>query len=203
MLRCLLAFTLAVASAGAQPRAAKTLTGKWRALETSMGGIGSLLEFHADGSMIFSPGAIVPGKYRVEDDTIISTHKDLRTGQESEDEVEFEIAGDATLRYGSPPVEMTRVGKPVDRANLLLGTWTSTANFDGLKLTGYFHFTADGTELLTIPFRKDPGRYTIVGDTIRIEVQGRAWIEGSLRWEGDVLVLPKPRKPGEMKFKRY
>ena len=200
MLRCLLALTLAVASAGAQPR---KLTGKWRALETSMGGIGSLLEFHADGTMIFSPGAIVPSKYRVEDDTIVSTYKDLRTGKESEDEVEFELAGDATLRYGSPPVEMTRVGKPVDATNLLLGTWTSTADFEGTKLSRYFHFASDGTELLTIPFRKDPGRYTLEGNTIRIEVQGRPWIEGQIRWEGDVLVLPKPRKPGEMKFKRY
>jgi hypothetical protein len=200
MLRCLLALTLAVASAGAPQR---TLTGKWRALETSMGGIGSLLEFHADGTMIFSPGAIVPSTYRVEDDTIVSTYKHPRTGKESEEEAEFELAGDGTLHYGTPPVEMTRVGKPADPANLLIGTWTSMQDFEGTKVSRYFHFAADGTELLTIPFRKDPGRYTLVGDTIRIEVQGRPWIEGAIRWEGDVLVLPKPRKPGEMKFKRY
>src|SRR5882672_6748585 len=154
MVRCLLALTLAVASAGAQQR---TLAGKWRAIETSMGGIGSLLEFHSDGTMIFSPGAIVPSKYRVEEDTIVSTYKDARTGKESEEETEFELAGDATLRYGSPPVEMTRVGKPVDPANLLIGTWTGMADFEGVKVPRYFHFTADGTELLTIPFRKDPG----------------------------------------------
>jgi hypothetical protein len=127
-----------------------------------------------------------------------------RTGKESEEETEFELAGDATLRYGSPAVEMTRVGKPVDPANLLIGTWTRMADFEGVKVPSYFHFTADGTGLLTIPFRKEPGRYTIEGNTFRIEVQGRPWIEGPIRWEGDVLVSPQaPRKPGEMKFKRY
>jgi hypothetical protein len=182
------------------------LTGKWRALETSNGGIGVLLDFHSDGTMILSPGAIVPGKYRVEEGNIVSTVSDPRTGESSEDSMTFELVGDSKLRYGKQSygtIEMTRVGKPQDANNLLLGTWTCTSDFQGVKVASYYQFRADGTQLLTIPFRKDPGRYSVEGDAIRIDVRGRPYIEGALRWEDEVLVLPKPRGNGEMRFKRY
>ncbi|MEO8053267.1 MAG: hypothetical protein ABI833_22940, partial [Acidobacteriota bacterium] len=48
--------------ATAQPAAAASaagLIGRWRSVETSKGGIGAVYLFHADGTVDFSPGAIV------------------------------------------------------------------------------------------------------------------------------------------------
>jgi hypothetical protein len=39
--------------------------------ETSRGGIGAMYEFRADGTMRFSPGAIVDMQYRLEGDQLI------------------------------------------------------------------------------------------------------------------------------------
>jgi hypothetical protein len=200
-----LPFVLTLSAVSAQQPAQK-LTGKWRALETSKGGIGVLLDFHRDGTMTLSPGAIVPSTHRVEEGNIVSRVSDPGTGEASEDSMTFELIGDSKLRYGKQPygtIEMTRVGKPQDANNLLLGTWTCTSDFQGMKVASYYEFRADGTELLTIPFRKDPGRYSVEGDLIRIDVRGRPYIEGAMRWEDEVLVLPKPRGNGEMRFKRY
>ena len=47
------------------------LTGRWRSVETSQGGIGAVYQFHADGTVDFSPGAIVDMPYRLEGDQLI------------------------------------------------------------------------------------------------------------------------------------
>jgi hypothetical protein len=47
------------------------LAGRWRSVETSKGGIGAVYQFHADGTIDFSPGAIVDMPYRVEGDQLI------------------------------------------------------------------------------------------------------------------------------------
>ena len=48
-----------------------SLIGRWRSVETSKGGIGAVYHFHADGTVDFSPGAIVDMPYRVEGDQVI------------------------------------------------------------------------------------------------------------------------------------
>jgi hypothetical protein len=36
----------------------QNLLGRWRSIETSKGGIGSMLTFHSNGVVDFSPGAV-------------------------------------------------------------------------------------------------------------------------------------------------
>jgi hypothetical protein len=63
----LILFTLSLATAQPpSPNAAASLIGRWRSTQTSMGGIGAVYQFRADGTFDFSPGAIVDMPYRME-----------------------------------------------------------------------------------------------------------------------------------------
>jgi len=66
---------------------------------------------------------------------------------------------------------------------------------------GFYYFRSDGTETFNIPFRTERCTYALTGDRIRLTVGGRSSVEGQVRWEGDVLILPWHR--GEAKFKRF
>src|ERR1700704_881073 len=69
MSKPLLLLFVTLVLANAQPPA--SLTGRWRSVETSQGGIGAVYQFHPDGTVDFSPGAIVDMPYRVEGDQLI------------------------------------------------------------------------------------------------------------------------------------
>src|SRR5665213_418354 len=74
MKKALLVFCAVLPLAMAQqPTAdsAASLLGRWRSVETSKGGIGAVYHVHPDGTVEFSPGAIVDMPYRVEGDQVI------------------------------------------------------------------------------------------------------------------------------------
>jgi hypothetical protein len=48
-----------------------SVVGRWRSLQTSAGGIGSMLEFRKDGTVASSPGAVVEGSYRIENNELV------------------------------------------------------------------------------------------------------------------------------------
>jgi hypothetical protein len=45
--------------------------GRWRSLETSKGGIGSVYEFRSAGTVDFSSGAVVEMQWRIENDQLV------------------------------------------------------------------------------------------------------------------------------------
>jgi len=66
---------------------------------------------------------------------------------------------------------------------------------------GYYYFRNNGTETFNIPFLTQRCTYALTGDRIRLTVGGRGSVEGQVRWDGNVLILPWGR--GEAKFKRF
>lgn len=50
------------------------LLGKWRSVETSKGGIGAIVDFRADGTFDYRPGAVIGGRYRVEDNRLVTAY---------------------------------------------------------------------------------------------------------------------------------
>jgi hypothetical protein len=200
----------------------RTVIGRWRSLETSKGGIGGMFVFREDGTLEFSPGAVVEAKYRVEGNRLImpggtvngpeqvyvvesSTKDELRLSQEGSQPKEAKTPG---APASAPSMRMTREGEVVDPKNLILGTWQSPGSD---KVSGRsapivkstWQFRADGLFLLTMPFRIEKGRYSIKDDLIRIEIEERPTVEGKVRWDGDILVIPGPGGGGESRFARY
>jgi hypothetical protein len=174
------------------------LLGMWRSVTTSKGGIGALLNFRPDGRFEYMPAAIVAGRYTVED-------KRLTTDTGGEQVVmNIEALSAETLRLGVPKagsLDLKRIGRMDDAADLLLGVWVTVQTMQGMPSRGYYYFRRDGTETFTIPFRTDHCQYAISGDRIRMIHPTQGSMEGQVRWEGDVLVLPWHR--GEAKFKRF
>ena len=185
--------------------AAQKLSGNWRSVQTSRGGIGSLLEFREDGGMDYSPGAIVPGRFRLDGKSLILTG-DEGDGKQSDLAISIASISVSSLEFvfpNTPLFKLKRVGPPEDPNNLILGNWVTVKPMPDMpaSIYGYYRFHGDGTETLSIPFKWIHGRYSVNGEQIRYSLPGQAAIEGALRWEGEALVLPKAR--GEWKFKRY
>jgi hypothetical protein len=171
------------------------LVGRWRSLETSQGGIGALLEFHADGSVDFSPGAVVEARYRMEGNQLILP-SDTKGGPEQKMTVEF--AGEDKLHLGptgnnaaqAKSVELVRRGVRPDPSNLLIGEWNGTRDFDGHQVEMRWLFYPTGKSLLLIPFYTDHGRFAVEGAKIRFDLPREKLPAGNFELNDDVLKLP-------------
>jgi hypothetical protein len=171
------------------------LVGRWRSLETSEGGIGALLEFHADGSVDFSPGAVVEARYRIEANQLILA-SDSKAGPEQrmtiefvgEDKVHFRSAGNNAAEPKA--VELVRRGARTDPFNLLIGEWNGTRDIGGHRVEMRWLFYPTGKNLLLIPFYVDHGHFTVEGAKIRFDLPREKLPEGHFDIDADVLKLP-------------
>jgi hypothetical protein len=93
----------------------KELLGRWRSTETSKGGIGALLFFRADGTVDFSPAAVVEMPYRIEGDEIVFPPA---TTDGPEQRTKLEFTGPDRLRLGGD--QLTREGAAPDPKILIL-----------------------------------------------------------------------------------
>jgi hypothetical protein len=202
----------------------RNMIGRWRSLETSKGGIGGMFVFREDGTLEFSPGAVVETEYRVEGNRLIMPGGTVN-GPEQVWVIESLMKNELRLSpeewqpkeapgapASAPSMRMMREGEVVDPRKLILGTWQSSGQSPSSdKVSGRsapiikstWQFRADGFVLLTVPFQIEKGRYSIKDDLIRIEIEARPTVEGKVRWDGDVLVIPGPRGSGESRFARY
>jgi len=173
-----------------------TLLGKWRSVVVSKGGIGAIVDFHADGTFDYSPGAVLGGRYRIEGKSLILALDD----GEPEDKQTIESLTAGALRLG--PLDFRRVGRAEDAANLLLGVWITVKAMPGMPGTphGYYYFRRDGRQTFVIPFLTDHCTYAVSGDRIRL-TNRQGTKEGPMRWDGAVLTLPWGRN--EATFQRF
>lgn len=171
------------------------LVGRWRSLEISHGGIGALLEFHADGSVDFSPGAVVEASYRIEGNQLILP-SDTKAGPEQKMTIEF--VGEDKLHFRPPgnnaaepkSVELVRKGARPDSSNLLIGEWNGTRDLGGRQVEMRWLFYPSGKSLLLIAFYTDHGHFSVEGAKIRFELPREKLPEGHFDIDGDVLKLP-------------
>jgi len=182
------------------------LVGRWRSLEMSQGGIGAMLEFHADGTVDFSPGAIVEASYRIEGNQLILASY---TKAEPEQRMTIEFVGDDKLHFrpagnnAAEPksVELVRRGARTDPSNRLIGEWNGTRDMGGHEVEMRWVFYPTGKALMLIPFYTDHGRFTVEGGKIRFELPREKLADGHFEINGDVLVLPGRNSPS--RYARY
>jgi hypothetical protein len=161
-------------------------------------------EFFADGTVAVTSGAR----------GVTATTKSRYNLSASDLRVEIEGgAMNGSLRAdGDVPVlkitstemvrKAVREGSSPDPKNLLLGSWLwRNKNLpNGSVLSQY---RTNGTMLMIMGIRTDRGHYTLRGDRIRLDIEGRPVAEGTFRWDGPVLIIPGPRGEGESRFERY
>jgi hypothetical protein len=182
----------------ANPAAA--FIGRWRSVETSKGGIGAVYQFHADGTLDFSPGAIVEMQYRVEGDQLILPPA-TTTGPEMKSTLSW--PSDDVLRMSQQghreEYQRQSAADPRDR---LLGEWLTFREMDGQRMPTEMFFYPAGKCLLVIRFTTQKGRYSITNGRLVAEFAGRVGLDGTFDFDHGVLSIH--RSSGRLtKLARY
>ncbi len=182
--------------------------GRWRSIETSSGGIGTMLEFRNSGVVAFSPGAVVEAPYRVEGGALVLP-ADTRGGSEQKQSLEwlgenkFRLApAEVPAGANSRSEEFARVGTQRDANAPLLGEWTAMRKMAGLTVEVRYIFSADKA-LFLLPFTNQEGQWSQAASdgSINFKVAGRISIEGKCKVQGDVLAVTQSGSTAQ--FKRY
>ncbi len=180
------ALPLAMAQQPATTPAAN-LVGRWRSVETSKGGIGAVYQFRGDGTVDFSPGAIVDMPYRVEGDQLILP-PDTTTGPEMKTTLTW--PSNDVLRMSTQGQSETyqRQGK-ADPRDRLLGEWLTSREMDGQKMPTEIFFYPAGKSLLVIRFTTQHGRYTVTNGKLVAEFGGCVGLDGAFDFANAVLSI--------------
>jgi hypothetical protein len=204
-------FLLLAALSGGQS-AKPDVVGHWVSVNRTKGGIGSMWDFKADGTVTMTPGALVDQSYEVRGNKIV-----LQTGTGNSDvktvTFTFRIEGD-TLYQGIPPewkpreakaeLRLARISKPDPADSPIVGTWRPLDKCPQAEQTeaacnafqnATYTYTKDGICKLRIPFRAIPGTYTNVdGKSGTFVVSSRPNQVFRYRIEAGKLYLSQPPK---------
>ena len=164
---------------------ATQLAGRWRSVETSKGGIGAMYDFAADGTVRFSPGAIVAFQYHAEGERLSFFPPDAGP-------VTLAWSGDDRVRMSFLPgagEEYTRLGARRDPNNKLTGEWTGTRDMQGQQVLVHWIFRADSSALMMIRFLTQEGAYSIQNGTLNATFNGRPGLVGTIEFNGGILSI--------------
>ena len=169
---------------------ANDLLGKWRSELVAQGQLGTVLDFQPGGILTVSQGALADLAYRIENGELILPPA-IKGGPEQRQRIEWVNPSKLLLHPADlPPVEFTRVGPAPKGENTLVGEWTTLRELNGRKIVSTFRFLDDNTALLWIPLASAGGKYTVQGETIRLELPDSPPVEGPFRIRGNQLILP-------------
>ena len=200
LLSCALALAL-IAKPTPTPAPGAAILGQWESAERTPEGVGNILEFYSDGRVTQISASMADATYSVEADRLRTFWKDPATGKVSEVETQIEFEGNG--RFLEKGDEATgenwseRVGAAPRSGSPLLGQWCSLF-LD--TLTTYREFTRDRmyNRLPVVTLR---GRYSVSGDTLKVEMQAQPPGEYPFRLENGQLVV-KSRNGSEKRYMR-
>jgi len=166
---------------------ADSLVGRWRSVETSKGGIGAVYQFNADGTLDFSPGAIVDMPYRLEGDQLILPPA-TTTGPEMKSTLTWPSSDVLRMSTQGQNEEYQRQSA-IDSRDRLLGEWLTWREMNGQKMHTELFFYAGGKALLVIRFATEKGRYSVTNGRLAGELGGRAALDGTFELTNGVLSI--------------
>lgn len=207
---------------------ADAIVGKWVAEQRSQGGIGSMWDFHSDGTLTMSIGAITDQHYTLAGDVLTlpppTTGPDARPAS-----LKVTLEQDKLClkdERAANPVCLVRLEeKPAaaQSANLqqaILGNWKPVdgpapppdpkdtpeqqKQKDALRAAyrnAVWTFLPDGTLKLRIPFNTAHGTWDKAAQTFTVTLGART-VSGQFRIEGGKLVLSQPDGQREAQYVR-
>jgi hypothetical protein len=187
--------------ASAQQPSSASVVGRWRSLETSKGGIGAIIELRSDGTVDFSPGAVVEMPWRIENNQLVLPPE---TDGGVERKANLKWVGDSKLSLVSEAavIELARVGDRADPGNPILGEWIESREMAGRKLEAHYLFYMGGKLLFLMPFATQYGSYTISGSALHLKVPS---LKPEMRFvlTDNLLTLSEPETGHEDRYARY
>jgi hypothetical protein len=172
-----------IGAAQGAPRAASPLVGRWDALNRSVGGLGSTIEFGPDNTLSFTIGAMLDFTYRRSGDTLFVMHPDGDLPA-----ARVAIEGDTLIvTTNGKEQRETRIGAAVS-GDPLVGLWTYP-HYTGVP--AYEQYTSKGELHLRVPIRTLQGTYVAVGDSAMLHLLGDGGGDRAVRFAvaGDTLQL--------------
>ena len=200
LLACALALAL-VAKPTPTPAPGAAILGQWESEERTPEGVGNILEFYPDGRVTQISASMADATYLVQADRLRTFWKDAATGKVSEVETQIEFEGNGRFLEkgdeGSGESWSERVGAAPRKGPPLIGQWCSLFLE---TLTTYREFTPDRmyNRLPVVVLR---GRYSISGDTLRVEMQAQPPGEYPFSLENGLLLI-KSRNGSAKRYKR-
>jgi hypothetical protein len=167
---------------------ATPLVGLWDSATTSSGGIGSTLEFRADGTFVEAPTVIVNAYYRIIGDRFVVGEQPLGPNPDQAKSMRIQVDGDV-LRLTGPDgsvVLKERLGRAEVGKPAIVGAWryrhpTGTNAFE--------RYTDDGRMLFRLPMTSSVGRYVVKGNEIVLTRPNQADVAMTVVLKGDELTL--------------
>jgi hypothetical protein len=185
----------------AMARQPADLLGRWRSVETSKGGIGAVYYFQADGTVEFSPGAIVDMPYRVEGDQVIFP-PGTTNGPETKFKLTWSSGRTMSLTMQGHVDEYQRQGAAPDPRDPLLGEWLGSREMDGRQMPAEMFFYPAGNSLLLILFTTESGHYSVTNGKLVATFGARGGLDGTFDVSNGILSIY--RSGGRVtKLKRY
>ena len=179
------------------------LLGQWESADRTAEGVGNILEFRADGRVTQISASMAEADYRLVDDRLITTWKDLATGKISEVETHVEFEGSNRFLEKSDTADAAdswseRVGPSASFAGSpLVGQWCG--NF--LELLPSFREFKDGRMYNRLPVVVLRGRYSVDGSVLNVTMQDQPLGNYPFRFEDGNLLI-KSRNGSEKKYRR-
>lgn len=148
--------SLLLAAAPALLPGATALTGRWRSVTTTKGGIGAVYDFQAGGRATYSSCALVEMPYQLEGDQLNIGGQPVGVGWHPD--------GRLQLNFGQNHLEdYTRRGE-ASSANRLQGEWKGSRVMNGQRVPVTLQFRPGGQALLVMQLREYQGTYRATAD---------------------------------------
>jgi hypothetical protein len=146
-----------------QPAINKELVGLWESTSISKGGIGSNIEFRADGSFISAVTVLVDLRYEVKSGRLY-IGKNPGEPVSYETGAEFKVDNTALVLIGQNGEKEVRQRISPGRADSVVGKY-KYRHYTGA--VAYEHFTPDGIMQFRLPMQSTRGCYQVTGNEIK------------------------------------
>lgn len=184
-IRAVLILTAALLAPRSQPT---PLVGLWDSATTSNGGIGSTLEFRADGTFVEATTVIVNAFYRVTGGRLVIAEKPFAAEAPADMSVRVEVEGDV-LRWTGPDgslVRKERLGRAEAGKPGIVGAWRYRHD---TGTTAFERFTDDGRMFFRLPMKSYVGRYVLKGSDLVLSRPNQAGVVMKIVVQTDELSL--------------
>ena len=165
------------------------IIGRWEAMETTRGGLGSTLKFSPDGSFTFGFGSLLSGTYKLDGNKLIVTTLQHPPQKATTEAHEIKIEGDTMFQKTEYGVfKWARLSPGAPDSPPIVGRWGMKTSIYEFKRNRTFNvstsissmeihngtYKLDGNNLhLTV---SPPGRKELVPQSSKIKVQGNTLI---------------------------
>jgi hypothetical protein len=153
----------------AQQSPSTSIVGRWRSLETSKGGIGAVYEFHSDGTVDFSYGAVFEVPWRIEHNELVLPAATVG-GEEQKYTLQWLSDTKLGLKTEAGVTELTRVANRSHADKSIVGEWIGHQELAGRDLEFHWLFYPDNKVLFVMPMTTQHGTYTTSGSALHLKM---------------------------------